>query len=221
MTRSQQQKTQFQDKLNEQQEWIEQRLTREITRTDTSERDMEKVTAKFAKHLQTLSYLHQESEMEHEATLGQREDAMWQLRDDARIVLDQRKVQTDLELLLEARLNEDGLDQATHKLTGELSEHNRQYMKLFADHHIQKTHLANSSGENRKLKLEMEHMTREKEAMSAQIKYLEVRHAPAAVCLAVHVPVRSIETSDVTRKRRRRTSSRQMSPAPSVSLLAP
>ena len=55
MSRSEQQTIQYQNDLAEQQDWIEKRLAREIERTDVAEKEMNKMKAKFGKHLQKLN----------------------------------------------------------------------------------------------------------------------------------------------------------------------
>jgi hypothetical protein len=96
------------------------------------------------------------------------------LKDDAGSVLEQRRVQSDLELLLEARLNEEDLDRCNAKMRAEAADRDARYMRLFADFQMQKTHLARAMGDLRALQLRKDELEGDKGLMTSAIKLLEV-----------------------------------------------
>ena len=98
-----------------------------------------------------------------------------QLQTDAAAVLDQRRVQSDLELLLEARLNEDDLSRANARMREDVAERDARYLKLFADFQMQKTHLARSHGEARDAARQAEVLQRERAELQRRVRLLEAR----------------------------------------------
>ena len=112
---------------------------------------------------------------EHVEDVQSRDAALQQLKEDAKSVLDQRRVQSDLELLLEARLNDDDLERTKGRLKSELTERDARYMKLFADFQVQKSYLAKTMSELRKSALEKEALTKEMKQLRDHTKLLEVR----------------------------------------------
>ena len=112
---------------------------------------------------------------EHVEDVQSRDAALQQLKEDAKSVLDQRRVQSDLELLLEARLNDDDLERTKGRLKSELTERDARYMKLFADFQVQKSYLAKTMSELRKSALEKEGLMKEMKQLRDHTKLLEVR----------------------------------------------
>jgi hypothetical protein len=97
-----------------------------------------------------------------------------ELQKRAQDLVEQRRVQCDLELLLEAGLNEADLKRMESLARVEGCDREARYMKLFADFQTQKTHLVRALAEARDLRRELESNEAERARMAAAIKSLEV-----------------------------------------------
>jgi hypothetical protein len=67
LKRASEQKASFQERLEEQQDWVEKRLAREIERTDLAEGESREIKLKFASHLKRLQASVQAAEDAHQA----------------------------------------------------------------------------------------------------------------------------------------------------------
>jgi hypothetical protein len=237
LRRAQHQKSQYSEKLEEQKDWIETRLVREVARTDAVEAEMEAMRTKFAGHLQKLEGLqaaaagaaagekeamaadmqarrprvaclsslcsrsggalsrapclrwkHAPRATAGAATAPQSNFAITgddnsisirftvqKLAQDAGAVLEQQRAQSDLEMLLEARLNEDDLEKANARMCADATERDARYMKLFEDFQMQMTHLARAHGEARAERARADGLEADKAKLADAVKRLEAR----------------------------------------------
>jgi hypothetical protein len=99
---------------------------------------------------------------------------MQKLQKEAQIILEQRRVRCDLELHLEASLNDEDLKRMESLARAEGIDREARYMKLFADFQTQKTHLVRALSDVRDMRKELEVNEAERARMGAANKSLEV-----------------------------------------------
>ena len=105
-------------------------------------------------------------------------------RREAEAHLEQRRVENDLELLLEANLNQEDLDRLEAAARADGEERGARYMKLFADYQAQKTHLARAVADARDARRDAERAEAARAKLEASVAALEVRGRGYA-CVAV------------------------------------
>lgn len=100
---------------------------------------------------------------------------MQKLQTDAGAVLEQRRAMLDLEVLLEASLNDEDIERTRKNAQAVLAERDRRFMKLFADHQLQKTHIARAIVEAKTSERRREEAERESQRLASKVDRLEVR----------------------------------------------
>lgn len=99
---------------------------------------------------------------------------MQKLQSDAGAVMEQRRAQLDLELVLEATLNAEDIERAEDDRAAALAERDRRFMKLFADYQLQKTHLARALTDARAADRSRQDAERDAERLRSEISKLQV-----------------------------------------------
>jgi hypothetical protein len=97
------------------------------------------------------------------------------LQSDAGAVLEQRQAKLDLELLLEASLNDEDVVRTRKNTSMVLEERNQRFMKLFADFQLQKTHIARTVVGAKAADKRREDAERESKRLALKVDRLEVR----------------------------------------------
>lgn len=96
------------------------------------------------------------------------------LQSDAGAVMEQRRAQLDLELVLEASLNAEDIERAQEDSATAVAERDRRFMKLFADYQLQKTHLARALTDTRAADRMRQDAERDAERLRCEIAKLQV-----------------------------------------------
>lgn len=99
---------------------------------------------------------------------------MQKLQTDAGAVLEQRRAMLDLEVLLEASLNDEDIERTRKNAQAVLEERDRRFMKLFADYQLQKTHIAKAVVEAKNAERRRDDAEREMQRLSTKVGRLEV-----------------------------------------------
>lgn len=100
---------------------------------------------------------------------------MQKLQTDAGAVLEQRRATLDLEVLLEASLNDEDIERTRKNAQAVLAERDRRFMKLFADYQLQKTHIARALVEAKTAERRREEAERESQRLASKVDSLEVQ----------------------------------------------
>lgn len=98
------------------------------------------------------------------------------LQTDAGAVLEQRRAKLDLEVLLEASLNDEDIERTRKNAQAVLAERDRRFMKLFADYQLQKTHIARAIVDTKTADHRREEAEREAQRLQSKVERLEVLH---------------------------------------------
>lgn len=80
----------------------------------------------------------------------------------------------DLEVLLEASLNDEDIERTRKNAQAVLAERDRRFMKLFADYQLQKTHIARSIVDAKTAERRREEAEREAHRLASKVDRLEV-----------------------------------------------
>ena len=91
-------------------------------------------------------------------------------------VLEQRRAKLDLEVLLEASLNDEDIERTRKNAQAVLAERDRRFMKLFADYQLQKTHIARAIVDTKTADRRREEAEREAQRLQSKVERLEVLH---------------------------------------------
>jgi hypothetical protein len=97
------------------------------------------------------------------------------LQTDAGAVMEQRRAMLDLELVLEASINDEDLARARADAAATLDDRDQRFMRLFQAFQLQKTHLARSLADLRAGQKEKEALEEDTRKLRKRILELEVR----------------------------------------------
>jgi hypothetical protein len=126
---------------------------------------------------------------------------MQKLQTDAGAVMEQHRAMLNLEMLLEASMNDEDIERTRKNAEAVLAERESRFMKLFADYQLQKTHIARAIVDAKTADRRRDEAEREAKRLAVKVERLEVRCLRPQKDLCMHYSPPRLETQRILNRR--------------------